>query len=192
MYSVVITDQNLLLAIAQKQQDALHTLYSRYYQRIYHYLWIALEKDSGWAEDIVQETFLCVWYAAPNYRGDASVATWLFCIAHHQAYQARRKHYGLSFLLDKTHHDQELALVAARSSLEDEVVRRVDMREAIQRLSPKYRMVLELLFIQGFSLAETARILQIPVGTVKSRLNYARRTLTTMMQPEEVVAVHGK
>jgi RNA polymerase sigma-70 factor (ECF subfamily) len=52
-------------------------------------------------------------------------------------------------------------------------------------------MVLELLFIQGFSLAETARILQIPVGTVKSRLSYARRTLSTMMRQEEV-AVHGK
>jgi RNA polymerase sigma-70 factor (ECF subfamily) len=191
MYSVVTTDQNLLMAIAQKQQGALHTLYSRYYQRIYHYLWTALEKDSGWAEDIVQETFLCVWYAAPNYRGEASVATWLFCIAHHQAYQARRRQYGSSFLRDTTRHDLELSQVAARSSLEDEVARRVDMGEAIQRLSPKYRMVLELLFIQGFSLAETARILQIPVGTVKSRLSYARRTLSTMMRQEEV-AVHGK
>jgi len=190
----VTTDQDLLAAIAQKQQDALHTLYERYYQRVYRYLLTLLEKDGGWAEDILQETFLCVWYAAPNYRGEASVATWLFRIAHHQAYQARRKQYSFPSMRDKAQNDQELSMASALPSFEDGVVRRVDTVDAIQRLAPRYRALLELLFVQGFSIAETARILHIPAGTVKSRLNYARRTLAMMIHQgdQEEVAFHDR
>src|SRR5262249_32824174 len=63
------------------------------------------------------------------------------------------------------------------ASHEDEVVGRITLDDALRRISAKHRAVLELIFYYGFTCEEAARILDVPVGTVKSRLSYARKAL---------------
>jgi RNA polymerase sigma-70 factor, ECF subfamily len=83
-------DSTLIKRIASGQQDALSQLYSIYRPRLRRYLWHQLDANPAAVEDALQEVFLAVWRAAPSYRGEAQVATWLFQIAHYQVLHARR------------------------------------------------------------------------------------------------------
>jgi RNA polymerase sigma-70 factor, ECF subfamily len=127
----------------------------------------------SWIEDTLQDIFLAVWQSAYTFQGEAhSVAAWIFRITHHHAANARRSQFrrpeGHPALLLEEH---------AVTTFEDEVVQRVVLTDALHRLSPKYQEVLYLVFYQGFQQDEVAQILSIPLGTVKSRLNHARRLL---------------
>jgi RNA polymerase sigma-70 factor, ECF subfamily len=175
-------DATLLRCIAQGNQESLHVLYQRYQPRLRRYLWRQLGGDLLLAEDTVQEVFLAVWRYSGGYRGEASVAVWLFRIAHHCASHARRaqsrrpESHQLR-LPEDDEPDHLSAAIGVRTSLEDEVVSRLTFTEALQQLSEKHREVLTLIFQQGFTLEEVAHILDIPTGTVKSRVSYARQAL---------------
>ncbi|GCE49886.1 RNA polymerase sigma-70 factor (ECF subfamily) [Thermosporothrix hazakensis] len=168
--------------IARKDHAALYEFYKRYNKRLYGYLWTVLEQDRAWTEDLVQEVFLCVWHAAGSYRGEASVATWLFRIAHHLAMNAKRKRRR--WLEEQPDEAEDSASYGA--SLEEGVIQRLHLLQAIEHLSAKHRAVLDLLFVQGFTVEEAAHILRVPVGTVKSRLSYARRSLAALLQDAEL------
>jgi RNA polymerase sigma-70 factor (ECF subfamily) len=66
-------------------------------------------------------------------------------------------------------------------SPEDAIVNRMALAEALRALSPKHREVLDLAFFQGFGPEEIAHILDVPAGTVKSRISYARRALQAQL-----------
>jgi RNA polymerase sigma-70 factor, ECF subfamily len=133
-----------------------------------------MHHDLPQVEDLMQETFLSIWRSAHAIRQGTSVAAWIFQIAHRHVLQSRRVHARrreeLVFELDDERD-------ASPRSLEDEIVTRINLDEALRTLSDKYREVLYLICLQGFSLDEVAEILAIPLGTVKSRLSNARRAL---------------
>ena len=174
--------RDLLVRIASGDQDAMQRLYVTYYQRLWSYLWRQLDRDPGWTEEILQDTFLAVWRSATSYRGEARVGTWLFRIAHNLAANARRakgrRLQGQS--LDGASEPDALGEagdISEAHSTEEIVLDRIMLAQALGRLSPNHREVLDLAFHQGFGADEIAMILGIPVGTVKSRMSYARRAL---------------
>jgi RNA polymerase sigma-70 factor (ECF subfamily) len=172
-------EQTLLARIAQGDQDALKCLYAVYRLRLWSYLWRQLDRDAGWTEELVQDVFLAVWRSAGSYRGQAQVATWLFRIAHNLAANARRaraRRIQPESPEEAGDVEGQDDVIAAHSH-EDRVLDRLALTEALDRLSPRHREVLDLAFHQGFAPAEIAAILGIPVGTVKSRISYARRAL---------------
>jgi len=177
-------DRALLARVGRGDQDALTCLYAQYRPRLWRYLWERVDGDAATAEDVLQETFVSVWRTAAAFRGEATVATWIFRIAHHHAANARRTR-------DRDDKQSEAVLMHGhglgvgwdgrpalqRASHDDEVLARITLEDALRRLSTKHREVVELFFSQGFRLEEVAAILGAPVGTVKSRLSYARRAL---------------
>lgn len=194
-------DSTLIARIASGQQDALSQLYTVYRPRLRRYLWHQLDADQAAVEDALQEVFLAVWRSAPSYRGEAQVTTWLFQIAHFQVLHARRYHerhpIWRSAATDAAADDDgdELDSADACISLEESVLDRLALEEALGRLSPAHREALDLVFLQGFSQAEVAQILGVPAGTVKSRLSYARRALhqalARTVHGTEGTAAHG-
>lgn len=173
-------DDALLLArIATGDEDALRELHHLYRLPLRRYLWHQLGGDPRMVEETLQDVFLAVWRGAPGYRGDAKAATWIFQIARYLAIRARRndsRHAG-SVPLDPPDAEDAAQPDWLTASCEDEVLNRLALAESLERLSAKHREVLELVFHYGFSLDEVARILDVPVGTVKSRVSYARRAL---------------
>ena len=166
-------DRALVTRIAQGDEHALHTLYLTYRPRLYRYLWHQLRGDEQTVADLLQEVFLAIWRTAAQFRGDAQVATWIFQLAHNHVVRVRsRAHHSADMPLDDM--SEQVQLVA---SAEDEVVGRLTLLDALKQMSPKQREVLELIYLQGFSLEEVARIVAVPVGTVKSRVNTARQHL---------------
>jgi len=175
-------EQALVARIAADDQEALRILYTRYRPRLWRYLWRRLDGDAGAVEDAMQETWLAVWRGAPGYQPRGQVAAWIFQIAHrHVAHLRRDTSRALEGRLRPRALDAEddelLSAVNETGSHEERVLDRLALVEALRALSPAHREVLELVFYHGFSLVEAGQILDIPLGTVKSRVSYARRAL---------------
>lgn len=188
-------DEPLLVArIAAGDGQAMHLLYAAYRPRLWRYLWQQLNGDASAVEDALQDVFLAVWRSAASFRGEAQVNTWIFRIAHyhvlHRHRDAARRPEGhlapLDTLRDETgdpfggngpEGDTDGRRASQQDSHEDEVLDRLALAVALDRLSPRHREALDLVFQQGFTLEEVAGILDVPLGTVKSRISYARRAL---------------
>ncbi len=131
--------------------------------------------DSTLAEEIFQDTMLAVWRSAGSFRGESRARTWVIAIARRKARdRLRRRRLWLV-------HDAELVdQPSAGPGPEALALKRAEVSEvagAIAGLGRAHREVLGLAFGAGLSLAEVAEVLQIPVGTVKSRLTRARAAL---------------
>jgi RNA polymerase sigma-70 factor, ECF subfamily len=183
-------DERLLLAqIATGDEEALRRLYLAYHPRLRRYLWHQLDGDTASAEDALQEVFLAVWRTAGGYRGEARVSTWLYQIARYVALGARKRRARRpdALRLDAAHDEDARDQCDPSATLDWSVadgrdyarqtLDRVALGDALARLSPQHREALSLVFQQGFSLQEVARILDVPAGTVKSRISYARKAL---------------
>ncbi len=166
----------LIRRIARGDEEALRQLYAEFRPRLRRYLWHRLDGDMHALEEALQDTFLAVWRTAGAYRGEAKVATWLFQIAHYQALRVRQSADRRARLAGESAEQVEESHASAFRP-EDAVLDRLVLDEALCRLSAKHRAVLHLVFQQGFTMDEVARILDVPVGTVKSRVSYARRAL---------------
>ncbi len=187
-------ERTLLVRIASGDEEALHTLYTLYRPRIWRYLWRRLDGNAAAIDDALQEIWLAIWRAAPNYRPQGQVAAWIFQIAHRHVChiwrdrQRRPEGYLELGALDSISDEDAPALVH-QDVFEERVVNRLAFADALRRLSSQHREVLELVFHHGFSLAEVAQVLEIPLGTVKSRVSYARRALVKALadatSPEE-------
>jgi RNA polymerase sigma-70 factor, ECF subfamily len=127
------------------------------------------------AEEIFQDTMLAIWRSAGSFRGESRVRTWVIAIARRQARdRLRRRQFRLVSDEDLTHRPSSSPgpeAVALERAGVSEVAR------AITGLGRAHREVLGLAFGAGLSLAEVADVLEVPVGTVKSRLTAARAAL---------------
>lgn len=180
----LVDDMQLIRRIAQQERQALSELYESYHRPLFFYL-LQLTSDYGLAEEILQDTLVAVWKSARSFEGRSGVLTWLIGIARRQAHNTLRKHrlpqVNLSELEGMPAPEMEPEEFALASVARDELT------QAFRLLAPIYREVLLLIFVQELSYQETAVILEVPVGTVKSRLSKARRALRALLEAREDV-----
>ena len=131
------------------------------------------------AEEIVQDTMLAVWRGATSFRGDSSVRSWVIAIARRQT-RDRLRGRRLRLVDDTYLADQPTSgpgpevMALDRAEL-------AEVKGAIRGLTTPHREVLGLVFGTGLSLPEVADVLEIPLGTVKSRLTAARTALSRIL-----------
>ncbi len=173
---VVVGDveAELVRRMGSGDESALRSLYALHARRLFAHA-CRVTGDRATAEEVLQDSLLAAWNGARAFRGESRVITWLLGIVHRRALSAtRRKQLPTSDL------EQAAETAADAAGPEDHVAaadRRRALAASIARLSPDHRAVLELVFYQGLSLAEVARVCGCPVGTVKSRLSYAKAHL---------------
>ena len=133
------------------------------------------------AEDIGQETFIRFYKALPNFRGDSEPATYLIRIAINLSLNEikRRKRRHLFF----PRSTEEVKQTAADSFTFEDREASEWVHKALDQLDPKFRSVIVLRLLDGYSTRETAEILNIPEGTVLSRLSRAQTKLKEILQP---------
>jgi len=174
-------DLDLIQRIAQEDEAALRELYGLYGQRMYAYS-LRLTNLPQKAEDVVQDTLIVVWQSASRFRGEGRVLAWLLGIVHHTAMKSlRHTHQPIT-------EEMEASLSAPTISPEERIQAQeevLSLRRGLESLSAEHRAVLELVFYQGLSLKEVAEVCGCPVGTVKSRLNYARKQLHGILSRQE-------
>ncbi len=171
------SDAELLAAIAARDRSAFEVFYRRYAP------WLTARlryrcADRALVDDAVQEAFLAVWRGSARYREQArgDVAGWLWQVGFRRLVDSIRGQGA---------RERLLRLLAGRRwrdapSAEEELLLRVehgDLAGALARLSPELRVVMQATVLDGLSTRETAALLGIPVGTVKTRAMRARRQL---------------
>jgi len=174
------TDVELVRAMANGDTQALDVLYSRHGSMLLSYLTGQLRNNRQLAEEVLQDVMLAVWKSAHRFRGDSKVRTWLIAIARNQAINIRRKRRLQWVELHETHASDgtgPLEAVARQDRAET-------LHEALRQLPEAQRETLELVFFHQLSGPEVAEILDISVGTVKSRLHRAKETLRRLLDDE--------
>jgi RNA polymerase sigma-70 factor (ECF subfamily) len=171
-------DRVLLDQVAAGDEAALAALWARHGRKLYTYL-VHMVGDPAVAEELLQEVWIAAWQGAGRFRGRAEVRTWLYRIAHYRAVSWLRRARALLVSLDAS---PELPADDDPPADAQAHWRQALVRRALDCLSPKHRAVLELTFYHGFSYQEIAAIVGCPVGTVKSRMNHARRCLQAALK----------
>jgi RNA polymerase sigma-70 factor (ECF subfamily) len=175
-------DRHLLQRIGRGDREALTEIYARHRQMLFRYL-LHLTPDRGLAEELLQDTLVAVWRSAASFEGRSSVTTWLIGIARRQAHNTLRRR-GVE-LADLTEVE---TMPASGSAPEDALLAtmaREQLAEALDRLGLLHREVLVLAFVQELSYTEIATALDIPIGTVKSRLSHAKHALKAALANRE-------
>ena len=175
---------SLISRVAVGDIEAFKTLYQVYQTRLFAYLKKMLG-DVGSAEELCNDVMLDVWRQAGQFKGKSKLSTWIFGIARYKALNMlRRKGRRINVTLE-----QAAKTADARPDPEKTAERR-DTREkleaALRTLSQEHREVIELTFYQEFSYEEIAQIMKCPVGTVKTRMFYARLKLRAWLSEMEL------
>jgi len=171
-------DAALLRGISRGDQDAMAAFYREHGRVVLtHVLLVVGER--ALAEEILQDTMFAVWRGAGSFRGESSVRSWVIAIARRQTRDRLRgrrlRVVDDAFLADQPSSGPGPEVMALdRAEL-------AGVRNAIRELAPPHREVLGLVFGTGLSLPEVAGVLEIPVGTVKSRLTAARTALSRIV-----------
>jgi RNA polymerase sigma-70 factor, ECF subfamily len=155
--------------------DRLCVLYAEHAPGLLRYL-RRLTGRGDWAEDLLQDTFVQALKGLERLDSAASPKAWLFAIARHLGVNAINRRRDMAPLAEET---------AVRDARQPDP-RREDVREAIAALPEKPREALQLRLGDGLNYEEIAQVLGVPIGTVRSRLHAAVKTLRQSLGQEEV------
>jgi RNA polymerase sigma-70 factor, ECF subfamily len=167
-------DVELLHRIGQGEQSAMAAFY-REHGRVVLAQVLLVTGERVLAEEIVQDTMLAVWRGAGSFRGESSVRSWVIAIARRQT-RDRLRGRRLRVVDDAYLADQPSSGPGPEVTALDRA-ELAEVKGAIRELALPHREVLGLAFGSGLSLPEVAGVLDIPLGTVKSRLTSARTAL---------------
>ena len=162
---------------------AWDTLFRRYQLPLYVYVF-ELIRDEQAGLDLVQETFIAAARHIGGLREDAKFGSWLFGIAHQKCIQRWRKHSGKEVLFDEVPESPD----EFEDGPDGLLIRReqeAEFMNLLNQLPLPQRAVLLLHFVEDFSLEEISRITETQLGTVKSRMHYAKKSLRKLLEEKK-------
>jgi RNA polymerase sigma-70 factor, ECF subfamily len=180
---VSAADTDVLRRLAAGDRDAVAELYDRHAARVLG-LAYRIVRNSGDAEDVVQEVFSQAWRTARNYEPSrGSVAGWLLMMARSRAIDRLRARQSRPPVDAAPDLD---GLPSDTASMSDRVVanqQAANVRAAMLALPPEQKIALELAYFEGLTHSEIAERLQIPLGTAKTRIRAALASLRRSVRP---------
>ncbi len=180
--AAMLTDNELINKAREGNNQAFQGLVIRYQQKVAATV-IGMLGQSSEADDVGQEVFIRFYKSLEKFRGDASLGTYLTRIAINLSLNEikRRKRKRLfSFFSTQDEKVRELQ-IPDNSISQDQRETQQMVHQAIQMLDPKFRSIVLLRLIEGYSTKETAEILELPLGTVLSRLSRAQKKLKEIL-----------
>jgi len=175
-----LTDQEIIKRVLSGETDLYREIILKYESQVASVIFGMIGKTQE-AEDVGQETFIRFYKNLKNFRGDSGVGTYLTRIAINLSLNEikRRKRKNTMFVFG----ENENLEIPDKSNSSDNKEDKDLIHKAIQNLNPKFRSVIVLRLIEGYSTKETAKLLKVPVGTVLSRLTRAQKKLKEMLSP---------
>lgn len=179
-------EKNLIHQARGGDRAAFGELVERYEKLVYHQALRLLNHPED-AADVTQEVFFKAWRGLPSFQGDCSFSTWLYRLTDNAAIDLlrREKKRRGDVSMDDGEQNWEGLLTDPGPTPEREMERR-ELRETVAqglaRLSEEHRRVLVLREINGASYEEIGQILDLPIGTVKSRVARARLALAKLLR----------
>ncbi len=173
------TETGLIEQAQNGDRNAFGELVRRHYQGVVQVVY-RMCGDTGLAEDAAQEAFMRAWVNLPSYQPKGCLRNWLYRIAVNAALDVLRRKP------DETLEDEEARMVPDQAPGPEtaliEKERAALLQQAMKSLPEAVRPVLVLREYSGLSYQEIASVLDVPVGTVMSRLNYARNRLREILK----------
>jgi RNA polymerase sigma-70 factor (ECF subfamily) len=164
------SEENIASLLASgRRTEAFEALLLAYQDKVFR-LCYSMLGDRAQAEDAAQESFLRIWKSIDRYRGDAALGTWIFSITRNVCLTAisRRR--------------TSAPIEEAERAKPEAPDRQRDIVRMVSQLPDNYRQVVMLFYMEDRSYDEVARLLDMPVGTVKTNLHRARQQLATMIK----------
>jgi len=166
--------------IVSGDQAAFSELYNRYKGRMYYYFYRMLGNSAELANDFLQELFLKLIEKPESYNPAYSFSTWLYSVANNQCKnEYRRRGIRQEYHLNEASESQMDFLNEAAIE-PDRVIEKIF--QTLDQLGEEHRSAFVLRYREGFSIKEVAEILELPEGTVKSRLFYAKKMLAEKLE----------
>lgn len=170
--SITPIEEKIITLLQKKDKQAINLLYKHYANSLFGVI-IKVVKDHAIAEDALQETFIKIWKNSASYNSKkAKLFTWLFRIAHNTAIDKLRNY--------KKTPEQNIQIEISNvytlptTNLNQDVL---DIKKHLGTLDEKYQIVIHALFFEGMTHQEASEALNMPLGTIKSRLKIGLREL---------------
>ena len=177
----IYSDEQLMSLFQGGDENAYIELVNRYKDKLINFIFNYLG-DLESSEDVVQETMIKLYQKKHYYKEIAKFSTWLYTIAKNLANtELRKRKQRKTTLLSQFSKDDKTYELPSNDpepgqDIQTDIVNKI-IRNAVDRLSEKFKIVIVLRDIQGLSYEDISEIINVPIGTVKSRINRARLQL---------------
>ncbi len=174
-----VADDELIARVAGNDSVALEALYTRHEPRIFRFIQ-RIVRNEAVAEELTNEVFVDVWRHARSYERRSLATTWLLSIAHNRAISSLRKRR------EEAWDEDEAAELHDEADPSDVVMQKAEkgrmLRKCVDALPADHREILDLIYYHELSVSEASAVLNVPEGTVKTRLFTARQRLSELLK----------
>lgn len=186
MDKTLLTDEELIIAFQRGDRDSFNYLVNRYKDKLTNFIY-RFTSDIDSAQDLAQDTLLKVYINKDSYREIAKFSTWIYTIASNLAKTElrkikRRQTYSES---DLSTDDRKFVMhqpdQASFEDIEDTSVSGAILEKSLMELDDEFKNIIILRDIQELSYEDISRIVNVPIGTVKSRINRGRLKLQKLL-----------
>jgi RNA polymerase sigma-70 factor (ECF subfamily) len=168
----------LLRRVGQRDKAAFRALYHALYPLLGRYLFRLIGRADD-VEELLNDVMWVVWEKAGEFRGESQVTTWVLGIATRKTYRWRAQWRRQQTLVERQILERQMeafGATTATTAITD------DLAASLEQLSSEHRQTLELAYYCGYSCEEIALMMECPIGTVKTRLHYARKRLRQLLE----------
>ena len=182
-------EKKMIIRCLSGDQEAFRTLFDHYFSELYRTAYVLMKSPAD-ADDVVQETFIRGFRSLEQYDINRPFRPWIQRILVNVCKDQWKKRKWFFLPLEKAYDIcDSKALCPESESIKDEELQ--DLTDAVRKLSPKHQSVVALYFICGMRIAEVSETLEIPPGTVKSRLHHAVKSLKRIMDKDDKLLFGG-
>src|SRR5262245_57429216 len=178
-----LDERELILAAKQGDCTAFRIIYERNRDSVYNLVYYSLN-DPRLIEDVVQIVFLKVYRGLPGFRFEANLSTWIYRVTINECQNQNRPRKTRFVSFESiAGSGEDIDTTSIPENLQTNRERQEIVQQAVMSLSPRLRAVVVLKYVEGLSYDEIAGVLELPVGTVASRLNRALEGLEASLLP---------
>jgi RNA polymerase sigma-70 factor (ECF subfamily) len=174
-------DNELVRASIEGNKLAFEEIVNRYQKMVARTV-KGMLGDSVFAEDIGQEVFIKLYYSLSDFRGEAKLSTYIQKIAVNLTLNEIKRRKRFFTMFSQKGNNEMYEIEVADFDTEEKREASEIVNKALMRLEPKFRMVVAMRMLQGYSTKETSEILDLPLGTVLSRLSRAQEQLKEILE----------
>ncbi|MEN7342295.1 MAG: sigma-70 family RNA polymerase sigma factor [Pseudomonadota bacterium] len=168
----------LLVRVAHDRDiNAMQALYESFRPRLVRFM-RRLTPDMTLIEEAYNDVMLIVWNKASQYESRSKVSSWIFTIAYRACLRLVKRSKKRNDMIHLTDNESLDSATTEQAQTDHE---NRQLAAAVQRLSAKHRIVIELCYFEGYSIQEIGEIIRCPVNTVKTRLHHARKRIKTLL-----------
>lgn len=173
--SISYSEEELVALLKQQSRDAFNYLYQHYSAVLYGVV-LRVINDEQTAQDVLQEVFVKIWNNIASFNAEKGrIYTWMINIARNAAIDKLRSKGEI--MKSKIHTGEDVVYNVQKGLKTEQQTDAIGLREMVNGLKPEYYTIVQLAYFKGYTLDEISKTLDIPLGTVKTRMRHAIQLL---------------